>query len=275
MKKILVTTDFSPAAENAVNLAAHVASKLNYSLSLFHCYHVPVPVGDMPFPPVSIQEIEDNVAVLFKKQAAKILSQFPSLRIETNFQAGMASEDIVKTANEKDDVALVVMGLTGAGQAGQWLFGSTSINVAKHCKKPVIIVPEDASWMPLKEIVFACDFKGIEDINGLDFFMSLVEQDHANIKILNVIEPGHLPSAEESLNGVKTDHVFSKLKHSYHIIENTNVEKGIEQFLADKKTQLIVMVRRNHHWFERLLSGGHTKKMPYHSHVPVLVLHEN
>src|SRR5688572_29350080 len=104
MKKILVTTDFSPAAQNAVNLAAHIANKLGCTLSLFHCYNIPVPVGDMPFPPVPVSEIEEQIALAFKKQASLVHSQFPNMVVETGCQAGLASEDIIKVANSDNDI---------------------------------------------------------------------------------------------------------------------------------------------------------------------------
>jgi nucleotide-binding universal stress UspA family protein len=272
--KIFVGTDFSFSASNAINVAAHLAVKLNCSLTLFHYYHIPVPVGDMPFPPVSIEEIEENTLAMLEKQKVRINSQFPTLKIETEVWQGMASIDIMGNMEKRTNVELIVLGLTGAGKASQWLFGSTSLDVARKSKVPVLIVPEDASWKPLRHVAFACDYKNIKNINGLNLLSRLVETDNGSISIIHVLEPGELPSSQEALNGIRTDHAFFSLKHSFHFIENTNVENGLDEFLKNHPSELMVMVRRNHSWFERLVSGGHTRKMPYHVQIPVLVLNE-
>src|SRR5687767_12355217 len=102
--KILVGTDFSFSASNAINVAAHLAVKLNCSLMLFHYYHIPVPVGDMPFPPVSIEEIEENALAMLEKQKVRINSQFPALKVETEVWQGMANIDIMGNVENRKNI---------------------------------------------------------------------------------------------------------------------------------------------------------------------------
>ena len=48
MKTIIVPTDFSPIATNAMNFAADMAVNINASLMLLHVYQVPVSMPDVP-----------------------------------------------------------------------------------------------------------------------------------------------------------------------------------------------------------------------------------
>ena len=48
MKTILVATDFSPAAFNAVNYAADMAIAIKADLLLLHVYQIPVGYSEIP-----------------------------------------------------------------------------------------------------------------------------------------------------------------------------------------------------------------------------------
>ena len=58
MKTIIVPTDYSPAATNAVNYAADMALAIKADLLLVHVYQIPVAVGDMPLALVSVEEMQ-------------------------------------------------------------------------------------------------------------------------------------------------------------------------------------------------------------------------
>jgi nucleotide-binding universal stress UspA family protein len=57
MKTIIIPTDFSPAAINAMNYAADMAIAINASLLLFHVYSVPISMTDVPVMLVSVEEL--------------------------------------------------------------------------------------------------------------------------------------------------------------------------------------------------------------------------
>ena len=58
MKTIIVPTDFSPIATNAMNFAAEMAVNINASLMLLHVYQVPVSMTDVPVVLVSADELK-------------------------------------------------------------------------------------------------------------------------------------------------------------------------------------------------------------------------
>ena len=60
MKTIIVPTDFSPIATNAMNFAADMALNINASLMLLHIYQVPVSMTDVPVVLVSAEELRKS-----------------------------------------------------------------------------------------------------------------------------------------------------------------------------------------------------------------------
>src|SRR5690349_23065390 len=58
MKTIIVPTDYSPAAANAVNYAADMALALKADLLLVHIFQIPVSVADVPLALVSVEDMQ-------------------------------------------------------------------------------------------------------------------------------------------------------------------------------------------------------------------------
>ena len=58
MKTIIVPTDYSPAATNAVNYAADMALAIKADLLLVHIYQLPVAVADVPLALISVEDMQ-------------------------------------------------------------------------------------------------------------------------------------------------------------------------------------------------------------------------
>src|SRR5207253_1314058 len=58
MKTIVVPTDFSAPAENAMLYAGQLAKDTGASLLLLHVYLIPIGMDDMPMPMVSAEELK-------------------------------------------------------------------------------------------------------------------------------------------------------------------------------------------------------------------------
>ena len=60
MNIIVVPTDFSPSADNAMKYAAELAQTVNASLLLVHVYQIPVSMSDVPVLMISAEELKVN-----------------------------------------------------------------------------------------------------------------------------------------------------------------------------------------------------------------------
>src|SRR5688572_17287919 len=67
MKSILVATDFSQSADNAMNYAASLALNLGANLILLHVYQIPISMSDVPVLMVSAEELRNNADMGLKK----------------------------------------------------------------------------------------------------------------------------------------------------------------------------------------------------------------
>ncbi|MBP8115830.1 MAG: universal stress protein, partial [Chitinophagaceae bacterium] len=53
-----------------------------------------------------------------------------------------------------------------------------------------------------------------------------------------------------------------------------DVDEAINQFANDKKVDMIIVVHKGQSLFSKLFVKSHTKKLVYHSSIPVLAIHE-
>ena len=69
----------------------------------------------------------------------------------------------------------------------------------------------------------------------------------------------------ELLQGFEPEYAFIRL---------FDFADAINQFALDRNADLIITVPRKHSFLSSLFTTSHTKKLAYHSHLPVLAIHE-
>src|SRR5215510_5306105 len=95
MKTIIIPTDFSPAATNAVHYGADMALAVNASVLLLHVYNIPIALGDVPVALLSVDELksgaEENISRL-KRDLEHITSG--KLKIYTETRLGDVVDEL-------------------------------------------------------------------------------------------------------------------------------------------------------------------------------------
>src|SRR5256885_651667 len=96
MNTILIPTDYSDTAENALNYAVELAKSSSAKLILMHAYQIPVPTGDVPVMLVSPEELEDANQTRIKKLVERIAGQTEGkIKIESEVRSGFTVEEII------------------------------------------------------------------------------------------------------------------------------------------------------------------------------------
>ena len=112
MKKIIVATDFSPSAMNAVNYAVDMASSIQADLILLHVYQVPVSYAEIPVA-VNLDDIQRNVEDELNKIREEINSKKTARsNIETEVRVGTFFPEL-KTVCEIVKPYTVILGSQG------------------------------------------------------------------------------------------------------------------------------------------------------------------
>lgn len=270
MKQILVATDFSDAAKNAVHYAAGLAQEFNASLHLLHVFLQPAPALDVPVTwGYSVEAEQKEKTAQLQKEAEALAALFP-VQVSTDVVMGFTGESIADEA-DKQGADLVVVGMKGGKHSRFW--GSNAITAIRKVSRPVLVVPEGVSFTPPKRIAFSTDFNEAVNYQSLDPLVLLAKKFGARVDIVHVQKDDDMNTGEIA-GKLGLERAFEGIEHQFATIVDDDVEEGIQSFTQNNPTNILVMVAHRHGLLNRWLGTSHTKQMSYQTTLPLLVLHD-
>lgn len=275
MKTILVPTDFSDDADNAMSYAVEIAKITSSKIILFHAFHIPAVPMDTPVFITSFDEIEKICMAQLKTIERNIHQKHGSqIDIECACKCGFAVDGINEIALEKN-IDLVVMGMHGSSYWEEKLIGSNTTTLIRNTKWPVLAINKNVKFKSIKKIVLACDYHKIKDKSILNILKEFVKLFQAHVYVLNVVhELEMIPSMSEAVEAIELNHSLEDISNSFHNIENENIMDGINEFVEQNKSDMIVMIPHEHTFLENMFSESNTKQMTFHANIPLLALSE-
>jgi nucleotide-binding universal stress UspA family protein len=275
MKTIIVPTDFSPVATNAMNFAVDMALGINASLLLLHVYQIPVSMTDVPVVLVSAEELkkssEEKLEEL-KQSLFHITSG--KLKIYTEARMGDVVDQLESICKQIQPFA-VIMGTKGATGIERILFGSNTLTTIKHLTWPVIVVPPGKEYgKGIRKIGFACDFRQVVETTPVQFIKQMVKEFNAELHILNVDYENKQFKPETPEQSLLLHTLFEDLNPNYHFINHVDIEDGINEFAETNNLDLLITIPKKHKLLEGIFKPSSTKQLVTQSHVPVMCVHE-
>ena len=269
-KTILVPTDFSRNAEAALKYAIGFAKDFNSHIIILHSYRLlqtAVPSGDQS--PFSIKNQWDKDTWEKFRKLEKKLIKGSNISYDFEVDVGFASDAIMSSV-DANDAKMVIMGSAGAGAMSQVL-GSTTLKIIDKINCPVMVVPSDAEYCTVRKITFAYDNKKIKKPAKLNVLVDYVKNFGAKLEILNI-------NSEDGVSNYNLGLLEKKLKgtdHFYTTIQSENVAEGILNYLKSKSVDILVALKRDHSFMEKVFRYSITRKLVLHTELPLLVLHES
>ena len=277
MKQILVPTDFSEQAENALQLAAEMAKANDAELLVLHVVEIP---GQQSFSTTGEPDYADPMeAVFVKKMIEKGEQQLEEItqrdivkgvNLKTNIKAGNAYHNISDIISDYEP-DLIVMGTNGATGAEEILIGSNTEKVVRNAHCPVLSLKKKVTLADLNNIVFASDMKD-EAIDLVKRLQNIVQHSQAKIHLLWVNTPNNFEGSAQTMNRMKAYVEKNGLNAEQHIYNSNTEEEGIMEFAHDNNIDMIVMGTHGRKGLMHLFSGSIAEDVVNHSKLPVLTL---
>ncbi len=270
MKKILVPTDFSEHAFNAIKTAASIARKTGAELLLLHIIELPQEASDAIQPGYDIPEV-----LFFKQNAERRLSEaslspeLSGLTVSQVLMLGRTFKKVNEVAVE-NKVDLIVMGSHGASGFKELFLGSNTEKVVRTSEVPVLVIKRNETEVSFNNVVFASDFmsdnkKSFAPI--VDFFMlNQIKPHFLFVNTPNNFKPTHI-AEKMAADFLKT---FNLEGYDFSIYNELDIEKGILRFAEKVNADLIAMGTHGRTGFTRLLNGSISEDLVNHSPRSVL-----
>lgn len=283
MKKILIATDFSVAADDAARYAIELARKLRTGTVLINAAAV---ITDSPleilWPIKDYQTLIERTDIRLNDLSQALLESMPNLMEnpatlpKISVKSGFGSvSDILRETVQQEDIGIVVMGLSGAGNMKRFILGSSSRDVIDSADYPVLLIPKGTAFKPIRKIAFATDLS-LDDMESIQSLAAFADVLNAELLIVHVIGR----NIDAGITG-RIDAFMSELKSKinyeqiyYENVYRGEVEDGLSWLKDHGAADLLVMIHRRHGVMNDFVKGSHAQKMARETKVPLLVLPE-
>ncbi|WP_281614135.1 universal stress protein [Flammeovirga sp. SubArs3] len=281
---ILVPTDFSPEATNALEVAVQIAKLNNASISLLHVIDIPTinhydslsvfGAGDIGMDdPEIYSHYTTKLQEVVNNKINKIIEENPNIKIEKHIEFDSLQRHLADFV-VKDKTDLIIIGSQGISGLDEYLIGSNTEKIIRLSKVPVLTIKKQASHFAPKKIVYAADFHKVSDgaIATLKLFQSLYD---ATIHFVKVITPGNFeatPFSIQQLEEFAEDNKFEN--YEVHTFNDFSEEEGIRGFAQFIDADMISMSTHGRTGIQHILLGSIAEEVANHAIRPVLTFNK-
>ena len=273
MKKILVPTDFSEEAENAICAALSLAVKTNSEIQILHVLDDPIVrstevTGETHRDPMEKVYVFKLIQITEEKLQALVEEErFKDIKISWKLKKGNAYKKISEAIGEEQS-SLVIMGTKGAEGLREILVGSVADKVVRYADCPVITVKECRDLTHANNIVFATDLKDDQEsiIEDLKF---LQEYYGAKLHIVKVYDSIWLKEEEVEQRINEFASKVGLKNYTANVVEEMDEAYGILKFARELDADMIAMGTHDRHGLLHLIAGHVSKDVVNHAHRPI------
>lgn len=274
MKKILLLTDFSKNATNAISYAMQFFKTKKCTFYLLHVHKARSYVTDdlLASPKNSIHDS------IVEKQKIKLDALIKTLRrdykAEDFYFEPIIDYDVftdaINQAITKFNIDYLVMGSNGASNIKEVIFGSNTINVIEKVNCKTLVIPSSYNFLPVNELLVSLQPEDSLDTSLFEDILNFVEDFSPHLHVLRI----SLETDNSTL--VKNDkEKLVLLDSQYHIIEGVPIDYAVSSYLQTNRIDMTSFITKEKSFLERLFSASPSKELKSRMKLPLLVLHSN
>ena len=277
MKKILVPTDFSKAAQMAIDVASGIAKKANAEMILLHVVEeVKKDSYNVDFKKDDGSTWENKLFTMRliergKKQLTKLAdeSKAAGVKVKTELRLGTPFHGM-RSIITNHKVDLVVMGTAGHSKLEEMIIGTNTEKVVRHANCPVLTVHKKPFNTDFKNIVYATSMSKEEEV-----FSRIVRKTQqiydATVHLVRINTPGNFQRDAVVKKYMESFAKKLQLKnYTINVFNDLNEEEGIIYFAESINADLIAMATHGRTGFAHVLAGSIAEEVVSHAKRPVL-----
>lgn len=276
MLHILLPTDFSDNATNAIHYAIQLFKEEDCTFYILHVYGNEVYDHSASTTKATLSDLKKEASkesqVELYKTLKHILKTFKNSKHQ--FKTISSFNTIVEEVSQivdNNNIDLIVMGSSGITANRDLPFGSYTVLAMKYVHCPVLVIPLDYQFKEIKEILFPTDLKVKNKPRELKLLSHIAKRQLAMVRILSIAEYDKLSVAQDN-NKEFIREYLGKLNVEFDRIDDDEVTDGINMFIVQKNTDLLVLVNTRNSFLEHILFRESVLKLGLHLQTPFLVL---
>jgi nucleotide-binding universal stress UspA family protein len=275
MPRFLVPVDFSTVSVNAALYAVKMAEKMPKKEVVLYNVTEGVHAADdgTPLDFNGDAFLANNLRSLEHLQVS--LFEMGLSPMEIFAEIGDLPEKIKPTINQKS-IDMIVMGVKGETKNyGDSFFGRNAMDISKSNSCPVMIVPADAVYRDTNKVAIAVDLKDVDKniaIAPMKKWLDILQPELHFVYVGASSETDLSPAQRAEKE--KLEEMFKEYSFDFHILPKQEFSKAINEFVEKNQIEHIIVFPKRHGVIDGMFAANHTKKLAFHSHIPVLAIHE-
>jgi len=276
MNNFIVPIDFSDASKNAARYAAHIANGVADAHIILYNVFDALEYGSDSSPLGTDEEEDASRKAIVELALGSVQTELATI---TNAKISLVAEEnnrFLDTLEEyvvKNNIQLIIMGITGATRLGQIFMGSNTLNIVQRNIAPVIIVPPDAHSVSAKNVMLLTDFQDVEATIPVETVKSVLDLFKPRLHIVNVDHEHYVQVTDEyKAERTKLENQLKAYNPEFYFIRLFDFIEATNQFVSDNNIDLILTFPRKHSFLSNMFKTTSTSKLAYHSHVPIVAI---
>jgi nucleotide-binding universal stress UspA family protein len=263
MKSILVPLGDSEKAICTLQYAIDFASLVKAKIYVIQVFGTTKVAG-------ALKNIDELLEKDSKEELVHVLAKVDAKGIEIIAKTikGQILDSINRIAAQLK-VDLIISSAKNRATDSSVYVGRITGGIVKQTELPVLIIPKDYQFKPIKNILMGVRSGVIRHSKVLEPLEDFVRIFKAKVNLLHVITPHN---AEED-NNLHKD--FETIADTIVNSENATVYQGVLEHLIEVSPDMICVIRRKRGFFNKLWEQNHIKKVDFESRIPLLVLKGN
>jgi nucleotide-binding universal stress UspA family protein len=289
IRRILVPVDYSECSKFACRFAVKIACKLGAEIKLFHTYYSPAfDLIELAGAVQTQSQLREEVTTNLEESEKETIETFiqgmkdymkdsclPQVRFSFDIVPGVPEDEIIRFS-ESYMPDIVIMGTRGKGTGVSSIMGSVTASVINRIVYPILAIPEKYTFVGeknVKNLLYVTDFDE-SDFLTLKSLMILTDQLDLDIHCVHI---GDDPLSwdkvrmEGLMEYFRTSYGKTQVKYSF--ISQRNLLDDLDQLIREKNINILSLTAHRQSIVDRLFKPNITKKLFYHTSIPLLVFH--
>ncbi|MFH4964025.1 universal stress protein [Gaetbulibacter sp. M235] len=276
MRKILIPTDFS---ENAMNAIQYGVDLFKYELSEFyfmHAYQDEIYADEASLTRETLENVEDVVSKKSYEQLQIILNKIKEFSPNPKHTYHIISSnslllDETDKIVDEENIDIVVMGTRGKTNDKKLTFGSHTLQVLKYVQCPVLAIPNNYKYTQPKHILFPTNYMIPFKRRELKLLCEMASPYRAIIDMLYISKAKKLSMRQED-NQIFIKETLCKGEVNFKVVKSTDITGSIYKYIEENGIDMLVMVNTRHSFLENIIFQSTIDELGLNLNIPFLAL---
>ena len=277
-KHILLPTDFSANARNAIDYAIYLFEKVDCVFHILHAFEVGASNLSSTMGKAKDTRLFRAIKDESQRDMKSLIDELESANknIKHSFKGLSIADSLVnaigRTTIDKG-IQYIFMGTKGSSALKEVFMGSNTVRIIQKIDFcPIIAVPENYDFDLPDEIAFATNFEHIYSEVELVPLIGLAKLWNSKITIVHIDTGKELQPHQQTAKDTLPKRFFG-LNHGFEEIKgHTSISGAINGYTHENENiGMIAMVNYWHSFFEKLTKENVIKRVAFNTEVPFLI----